>query len=130
MLKVAWAESYVLPLPPSHRFPISKYELLPQQLLYEGTLREENFFKPSLLDERWILLTHSEDFWRKLKNLTLAPNEVRKTGFLLSNEIVVRESTVAQGTLDCARFALEYGVAMNIAGGTHHALRNKGEGFF
>jgi acetoin utilization deacetylase AcuC-like enzyme len=129
MLKVAWTESYVLPLPQNHRFPMSKYEVLPQQLLYEGTLKRENIFSPKPLDEKWIVETHDAEYWHRLSNLLLTPQEVRRIGFPLSQELVTREITIAEGTVQCALFALQFGVAMNIAGGTHHAFINKGEGF-
>jgi acetoin utilization deacetylase AcuC-like enzyme len=129
MLKVAWTESYVLPLPLNHRFPMSKYEVLPQQLLYEGTLKQENIFAPKPLDEKWIVQTHDTEYWHRLNNLSLTSQEVRRTGFPLSGELVTREVTIAEGTIQCALFALRFGVAMNIAGGTHHAFTNRGEGF-
>jgi acetoin utilization deacetylase AcuC-like enzyme len=129
MLKVAWSPEYVLPLPPGHRFPMSKYEMLPQQLLYEGTLLEENFFKPEPVTENWITLTHENEYWQKLKTLELTPKEMRRVGFPLTPELVQREITIAHGTMLCAEFALQHGVSMNIAGGTHHAFTNKGEGY-
>lgn len=119
----------MLPLPPGHRFPMSKYEMLPQQLLYEGTLRDENFFKPTPVDEDWIIGTHEIEYWQRLKNLQLTDKEMRRVGFPLTRELVQREITIAHGTMLCAEFALQYGVAMNITGGTHHAFTNKGEGF-
>ncbi|NOT76153.1 MAG: histone deacetylase [Cyclobacteriaceae bacterium] len=129
MLKIAWTESYVLSLPPHHRFPMSKYEILPQQLLHEGTIKEENIFRPTAIDDKWILLTHEENYYHALKNLLLTPKEVRRTGFPLSQELVDREVIIAQGTLLCTHHALQNGVAMNIAGGTHHAFTGRGEGF-
>ena len=129
MLKVAWTDSYVLPLPPNHRFPMSKYEILPQQLLYEGTIRNDSIFHPSPIDESWITRTHIFDYWDKLKNLQLSPKEIRRTGFPLTAELIYREITIMQGTVDCAKYALQYGAAMNIAGGTHHAFSDRGEGF-
>jgi acetoin utilization deacetylase AcuC-like enzyme len=129
MLKVAWSPDYVLPLPAGHRFPMSKYEMLPQQLLYEGTLRDENFFRPEPVDERWITRTHEVEYWQRLKNMLLTEKEMRRVGFPITRELVHREITIAHGTMLCAEFALQYGVAMNIAGGTHHAFTNKGEGF-
>ena len=129
MLKIAWTDSYVLSLPPSHRFPMSKYEVLPQQLLYEGTIKSENIFHPSPIDERWILNTHEEHYWQNLNALSLTPKEIRRTGFPLTRELVNREITIMGGTVQCTHFALQYGVAMNIAGGTHHAFTNRGEGF-
>ena len=129
MLKVAWAESYVLPLPPNHRFPMSKYEVLPLQLLHEGTLREENFFVPQPLERNRILAVHDVDYWNRLEQLALGPAEIRRIGFPLTRELVTREITIANGTIQCSLFALQHGVAMNIAGGTHHAFTYKGEGF-
>ncbi|MFZ1809092.1 MAG: histone deacetylase [Cyclobacteriaceae bacterium] len=129
MLKVAWNPSYVLSLPPHHRFPMSKYEVLPEQLLHEGTISEANIFSPEPLAENWILTTHEMAYWQKLKTLSLTPKEVRRTGFPLTEELVNREVIIMNGTLQCALYALSNGIAMNIAGGTHHAFTNKGEGF-
>jgi acetoin utilization deacetylase AcuC-like enzyme len=129
MLKVAWSQEYVLPLPAMHRFPMGKYEVLPQQLLHEGTLIAANFFKPESLSDDWILETHTQEYWHKLQSLSLTPLEIRRTGFPLSKLLIEREVLIMQGTVRCTIFALQYGVAMNIAGGTHHAFTNRGEGF-
>ncbi|UII19278.1 histone deacetylase family protein [Fulvivirga ligni] len=129
MLKIAWKENYVHPLPDKHRFPMIKYELLPQQLLYEGTVSEDNFFAPASASDDLIEAAHTEDYWHKLRSLQLTKSEIRKTGFPLSESLVEREIIIAQGTVDCAKYALENGVAMNIAGGTHHAFTDRGEGF-
>jgi acetoin utilization deacetylase AcuC-like enzyme len=129
MLKIAWTQKYVLPLPPNHRFPMSKYELLPQQLLHEGTITSSNLFHPSPIEEKWIVTTHTPEYWMRLRNQSLTPREIRRTGFPLSDALVEREIIIMNGTLQCTRYAIEYGIAMNIAGGTHHAFTNKGEGF-
>ncbi|WP_296621853.1 histone deacetylase [Marivirga sp.] len=129
MLKIAYRKEYAHTLPENHRFPMEKYELLPEQLLYEGTVTESNFFSPDLLSEEDILAIHKEEYWQKLKNLSLSRKEERRTGFPLSAALVERERIINQGTIDAAYFALEYGVAMNIAGGTHHAFTDRGEGF-
>lgn len=129
MFKVAWTDAYVLPLPPHHRFPMSKYEVLPQQLLHEGTLTSQNIFHPSPIARELVLLTHEEPYLEKLETLSLSPQEVRRTGFPLHKTVVDRELLIVNGTLECARYALRYGVAMNIAGGTHHAFTNRGAGF-
>jgi acetoin utilization deacetylase AcuC-like enzyme len=129
MLKIAYRKEYAHPLPENHRFPMEKYELLPEQLIYEGTLTESNFFAPELLSEENILSVHKEEYWAKLKNLTLSRKEERRTGFPLSAALVERERIINQGTIDAANYALQYGVAMNIAGGTHHAFTDRGEGF-
>jgi acetoin utilization deacetylase AcuC-like enzyme len=129
MLKIAWSDIYVHSLPPGHRFPMEKYALLPEQLLYEGTATNDNFFKPSALSEAHILTTHTKEYWEKLKNLQLNKAEIRATGFPLSQALVSRETSIAQGTIQCAEYALRYGIAFNIAGGTHHAFSQRGEGF-
>ncbi len=129
MLKIAWAKNYIHDLPPKHRFPMEKYTLLPEQLQYEGTASADNFFEPDVLDEKYIINTHLASYWNKLQTLSLDPKEIRATGFPLSEALVKREITIGQGTIQCALFAQQYGIAMNIAGGTHHAFTDKGEGF-
>lgn len=129
MLKVAYAPVYKYELPDGHRFPMIKYELLPEQLIYEGTLRDENFFHPEPLSEPTILLTHEKEYWEKLKSLNLTRKEIRNIGFPLSQNLVQRGRYIANGTIDCAKFAQQYGVALNIAGGTHHSFADRGEGF-
>lgn len=129
MLKVAWTEKYVLPLPPHHRFPMSKYEVLPEQLLHEGTLQPANIFHPEKVDKSTILLTHDEAYLHKLETLSLSPLEVRRTGFPLDRKLIDRELYIMNGTLLCTHYALQYGIAMNIAGGTHHAFTDHGAGF-
>lgn len=129
MLKIAWSSVYRHPLPEGHRFPMEKYELVPEQLLHEGTVKHENFFAPEPLNESIILLTHDKFYWERLKNLELTRKEERKTGFPHSKQLIQREIAIMNGTLQAARFALDYGVGMNIAGGTHHAFTNRGEGF-
>ncbi|MEM9831574.1 MAG: histone deacetylase [Bacteroidota bacterium] len=129
MLKIAWSEIYAHPLPENHRFPMEKYNLLPEQLMYEGTITPENLFAPVPLEEKYIVNTHDSDYWNRLKNQRLTRSEVRKTGFPMSPQLVQREITIMQGTVQAALFALEFGVAFNIAGGTHHAFTDRGEGF-
>ena len=116
-------------LPEKHRFPMVKYELIPQQLLHEGLVEKENFFSPTLAKDYWIEKAHDKEYISKLKHLTLTKSEIRKTGFPLSKELVNREYIITQGTLDCVDFAIKYGASANIAGGTHHAFRDRGEGF-
>lgn len=129
MLKIAWSEIYNHPLPSNHRFPMEKYDLLPEQLLYEGTVNANNFFKPGALTEEEVLSTHNREYWEKLKGLSLDKTEERRSGFPLSKLIIDRETTINAGTLQAARYALQYGIAMNIAGGTHHAYTDRAEGF-
>ncbi len=129
MLKIAFSDIYHHPLPEGHRFPMEKYSLIPEQLVHEGICNPENFFTPSLLSDNQVLRTHDPNYWEKLKHLRLSRAEQRRTGFPLSKSLVQRELTICQGTIDCAVYALENGVALNVAGGTHHAFRDRGEGF-
>tara|TARA_B100001248_G_scaffold89975_1_gene66513 strand:- start:1804 stop:2706 length:903 start_codon:yes stop_codon:yes gene_type:complete len=129
MLKIAFHKSYIHPLEENHRFPMIKYELIPEQLLIEKTCSESNFFKPEIIDTELVLKTHQEEYFNRLKGLKLSNKEVREIGFPLSKELVERELIISQGTIDCVHFSSEHGVSMNIAGGTHHAFYDRGEAF-
>ena len=129
MLKIAHHPIYKHHLPKGHRFPMDKYDLLPKQLLYEGTCSDDNFFEPTLPDDTHILAAHDEEYYDNLVRLQLKPSEARKIGFPLSDALVKRERIIADGTIKGCDYALEYGIAMNIAGGTHHAYSNRGEAF-
>ena len=129
MLKIAYSPIYKYELPAKHRFPMEKYELIPEQLLYEGTISEGNFFHPEPLSEEIILWTHEAEYWQKLKTNTLSKKEIRAIGFPMSEILVRRGTHISQGTVNCALYAQQYGVAMNVAGGTHHSFTYKGEGF-
>ena len=129
MLKIAYDPIYAHPLPAGHRFPMLKYELIPAQLLHEGLIAPDSLFSPGYLDEEIILWTHDKNYWHQLRDLTLPPKEQRRTGFPLSNQLIERETRIAKGTIEGCHYAFEYGIAFNVAGGTHHAGTNWGEGF-
>lgn len=129
LLRVAYRAEYSHPLPEGHKFPMEKYELLPQQLLYEGTLTAENFFVPEALATDDILAVHDAEYLRRLRALELTAQEMRKTGFPQSEALIRREELIMGGTVQAALYAREHGCAMNIAGGTHHAFTDRGEGF-
>jgi acetoin utilization deacetylase AcuC-like enzyme len=129
MLKVAYDPMYAHPLPPGHRFPMLKYELIPAQLLHEGIITKENLFSPGSLEEKIVLWTHDAGYWHQLHDLTLPAKEQRRIGFPLTTRLVEREIRIAKGTIDGCHYAFEHGVAFNVAGGTHHAGTNWGEGF-
>ncbi len=129
MLKIASHPIYAHPLPEGHRFPMLKYELIPEQLLHEGTINQKNLFAPAKCPEETILLTHAKTYLDKLIHQTLSPSEQRKIGFPQSPALTERELIITQGTIDCCNYALQHGVSLNVAGGTHHAFREQGEGF-
>jgi acetoin utilization deacetylase AcuC-like enzyme len=129
MLKIAFDPIYAHPLPEGHRFPMLKYELIPGQLLHEGLITQQNLFSPGVVDEAIILLTHDKGYWHELRDQTLSLKDQRRVGFPLSKQLIERECRIAQGTIDGCGYAFKYGVAFNVAGGTHHAGSNWGEGF-
>lgn len=128
-LHIAWDIDYILPLPPGHRFPMEKYELVPGQLLYEGAITAANLRSPHDCDREDLLRAHDQEYLDKLDNNLLSPREQRVIGFPQTPQMIRRERMIAQGTIDCCKAALSHGVALNVAGGTHHAFRDHGEGF-
>lgn len=129
MIRIASDPIYAHPLPEGHRFPMLKYELIPAQLLHEGTITADQLFSPKPCAEETVLLTHDKNYLRKLQCQSLSASEQRKIGFPQSPELTLRELIITQGTLDGCYHALQTGVALNVAGGTHHAFRDRGEGF-
>jgi acetoin utilization deacetylase AcuC-like enzyme len=129
MLKIAYHQNYIYPLDKNHRFPMIKYELIPEQLIRENTCNSDNFFKPDKIDDSIVLLTHEENYFKRFTSLNLSQKEIREIGFPLSKDLVVREMEIAEGTVRGVHYSIENGVSMNIAGGTHHAFYNRGEAF-
>ena len=129
LLKIAWAPVYTLLLPKDHRFPMLKYDLIPGQLLHEGTIEPKNIFSPGICSDDIILQTHTSEYLSKLKDQTLSAKEQRYIGFPQSPALTNRELVITQGTIDCCHYAFENGISMNVAGGTHHAFADHGEGF-
>lgn len=129
MLKIAFNEYYIQPLPDGHRFPMDKYDLLPKQLIHEGTVEENAFFSPEIIDPKHVLAVHDKNYFDALRALKIDRKAQRKTGFPHDERLILREQIIMEGTRKCAEYALTNGAAMNIAGGTHHAYTNRGEGF-
>jgi len=129
MVKIAYHHLYAHPLPEGHRFPMLKYELIPGQLLHEGVITAANLFEPELVAEETVLLSHDMAYWTQLRDLTLPAREQRRIGFPLNAQLLERELRITQGTIEGALFARKYGIAFNVAGGTHHAGSDWGEGF-
>jgi acetoin utilization deacetylase AcuC-like enzyme len=128
-LHIAYHPIYAHPLPEGHRFPMLKYELIPEQLLYEGVIKSSNLFSPQPCPEEVVLWTHDQEYLEKLLHQRLSDREQRRIGFPQSPELTERELVITKGTIDCCHYAFEAGVALNVAGGTHHAFADRGEGF-
>jgi acetoin utilization deacetylase AcuC-like enzyme len=129
MLKIAFNDNYIYPLDENHRFPMIKYELIPEQLIRENTCTSDNFFKPNKINDSTVLITHEKEYFKRFTSLKLSQKEIREIGFPLSKELVEREMEIAEGTIRGVHYAIKNRVSMNIAGGTHHAFYDRGEAF-
>lgn len=129
MIPIAFSDKYLYRLPENHRFPIHKYELVKEQLLYEGVAAPEQFFDPGLCEEEIITLTHDRQYYQRVVNLELHPQEIKKIGLPINPVSVKRAQNSVAGTVQAAILALEKGIGMNTGGGTHHAFYERGEGF-
>ena len=129
MLKIAYNKIFRYQLDKNHRFPMEKYDLIPELLLNEKTCNSKNFFDPGDLNDLDALAIHDSDYYEKLTTLSLTEKEIRSIGFPMSKELIIREKKIAQGTIECSQFSIKNGISMNIAGGTHHAFSNRAEAF-
>ncbi len=128
-INIFYFDRYHYPLPDGHRFPIDKYILVKEQLLYQGIITEDQLMEPGLVDESAILLVHTPEYWQQVKTLSLPPAMVRRIGLPNTETSVNRARNSVAGTLKAAQSALVDGIGMNLAGGTHHAYPDRGEGF-
>jgi acetoin utilization deacetylase AcuC-like enzyme len=128
-MKCSYHPSYQVALPAGHPFPMSKYPLLRDQLLAEGVLKADDILRPEPLDLAVAELVHTREYLDKLESSTLTAAEQRRLGMPWSEALWRRSRLASAGTLLAARAALEQGLAGNLAGGTHHAFADHGEGF-
>jgi acetoin utilization deacetylase AcuC-like enzyme len=129
MIRFFHSDRYLPALPEGHRFPITKYQLVREQLLYEGLVGEEDLVESPPVDEGEILRVHVPTYWQAMRDLALPPRAMRRIGFPQSATLVDRSRRSVQGTLSAALHALDHGCGINLAGGTHHAYADHGEGF-
>ena len=126
----AWSSAkYSFPLPEGHRFPIAKYALLRDRVIAEGVVEPEHLHDPAPVAREDLLLVHTADYVDRFTNGVLDAGEERRLGFPWSRALVERSYRAAGGTVEAAAFAVVHGVAVNLAGGTHHAFPSHGEGF-
>ena len=126
---IAFHPIYIHELPENHRFPMEKYDLLPRQLIHEGTIEQRQFFAPESIKNIHVEAVHSVDYLKRLKNLELTKKEQRTSGFIHNETLIKREWTIMEGTRMAAELAIKNNICFNIAGGTHHAFLDRGEGF-
>ena len=128
-MRISYSDRYMVELIPTHPFPMGKYRRVRDQLLAEGSITEANLVEPPLVDDADVLLVHTGDYWTRCVNGELTASEVRRIGFPWSPGLVRRARAAVEGTIFAARSALQDGVASNLAGGTHHAYADRGEGY-
>jgi acetoin utilization deacetylase AcuC-like enzyme len=127
--RLYYSPYYYAEIGEGHVFPIRKFELVRDVLVKEGTLHEDEIVEPEPAKVEDLLLVHTEDYISRLIDGTLTAKEVRKLGLPWSQSLVRRSFHAISGTINAARDALESGIASNLAGGTHHAFPDRGEGF-
>src|SRR3712207_6769402 len=125
-----WSSArYTFPLPAGHRFPIAKYERLRERVVRDGLVSADDLHEPGRVAVADLRLVHTDDYVMRLTEGRLDRAELRRLGFPWSPALVERSYRAVGGTCEAARAALDCGVAMNLAGGTHHAFADRGEGF-
>ena len=128
-MKAFYCDHFVLPLPEGHRFPMEKYRLLRERVLAAGVVEPEELTVPPAATDEEILRVHDPEYLRRVAAGELDRAETRRIGFPWSPAMVERSRRSAGGTVEACRAALEEGAAVNLAGGTHHAFRDRGEGY-
>jgi acetoin utilization deacetylase AcuC-like enzyme len=130
-VKAFYSDHFVLPLPPEHSFPMAKYRLLRERLGADAILRPDNIVEAPAADWDTLRLVHTAGYAEAVRTGTLSRDEQRRIGFPWSPEMVERSRRSVGATIAAARYALSdpSGTAANLAGGTHHAFGDRGEGF-
>lgn len=128
-MKIFYSDHFVLPLPEGHRFPMIKYSILRERVEASGICRPEEMIVPRPVSDAEILRSHQEVYLRRVVSGTLTEKEMRRIGFPWSQRMVERSRRASGGTLGACLAALEDGFAANLAGGTHHAFADRGEGY-
>lgn len=128
-MRAYYSDTFVLPLPEGHRFPMSKYVRLRDRVLAEGIVAPECLQAAEPASEADLLRCHAPDYVERVMKGGLTDREQRRIGFPWSPALVRRSLRTVGGTLAACRAALEDGVSANLAGGTHHAYADHGEGY-
>jgi acetoin utilization deacetylase AcuC-like enzyme len=128
-MKVFYCDTFSFPLPAGHRFPIQKYVLLRQAVISAGLVSPDDLIIPEPATDEQVLRAHDVAYLRGLENGQLTPKDIRPIGLPWSPELVARARCSVGGTIVACRAALQDGLAVSLAGGTHHAFRDRGQGF-
>lgn len=128
-MKIFYCDTFTLPLPPRHRFPIRKYARLREAVTTAGLAALEDIAPPAPATDQQIRRAHDADYLERVKTGDLTPMEIRRIGFPWSPALVARARCSAGGTIAACRAALADGIGVSLAGGTHHASRSQGQGY-
>ncbi len=128
-MRALYSDEFVIELPPSHTFPIQKYRLVREQLVAEGTLTINDLVRPGFAAVEDICLVHTPEYWNQVEKGTLPPEAIRRLGLPWSEGLVRRSRASVQATITATQIALTERVGINLAGGTHHAFPDHGEGY-
>lgn len=128
-MRASWHPGYVVPLPDGHSFPMDKFKVLRDLLVERGILEPHAIVEPDECPWEVLASVHTPRFLGALRDGTMSDAEVRRMGLPWSEALVRRSRLAVQGTINAARFALEDGIGANLAGGTHHALPDRAEGY-
>jgi acetoin utilization deacetylase AcuC-like enzyme len=128
-MRIFYTDQFELPLPPTHRFPMDKYRLLRERIVNSDQHRHDPLLVPPAATDEQLLLCHTHRYVQAVLNGTLSSAEIRRIGFPWSEQMVQRSRRSTGATIAASRAALEDGVAVNLAGGTHHAMSDAGEGY-
>jgi acetoin utilization deacetylase AcuC-like enzyme len=128
-MKLYHTDLFVLPLPPGHRFPMVRYRLLRERLQMSGLFTPEDICIPPAATDDQLALVHTADWIQRVESGALQADELRRIGFPWSVQMVERCRRSTGATIAASRSALSDGVAVNLAGGTHHAFPDRGAGY-
>jgi acetoin utilization deacetylase AcuC-like enzyme len=128
-MKLFYCDEFVLPLPAHHRFPMSKYRLLREKLFHGGDFVQSAFHTPPAATFAELTRAHAPDYVLRMERGDVSTQEMRVIGFPWSPEMIERSKRSSGATLAACRSALREGAAANLAGGTHHAFYDRGEGY-
>ena len=128
-LKVFHTDRFDLPLPPGHRFPIAKYTKLRERVLEAGLVAPHDLLVPDGATEQELGRAHTARYIRAVTDGRLSPRQIRALGFPWSPQLAERSRRSSGATVQACRAALSEGYGVNLAGGTHHAFADRGEGY-
>lgn len=128
-MRVSYSEGYYAKIPDEHIFPMKKFQGLRNYLIEKDIVSVDSIIEPSMIDFSNLMLAHTKRYSEGIWTGDLDKKEIRRLGLPWSKSLAIRSRLAVQGTLNAGIMALQDGIAGNLAGGTHHAMPDYGEGF-